>query len=184
MILLFYSLLHSLKRTIFRKVCLTACSQPDILCPVVLFRVRPPRNFFCEGSLPAWTFGQVVTPRELRLTSSWEFNVGIGAKVKDASCLRTSTPPKGSKRSQICSSDQLSMRPLTQIQGAKHHLTIDAIMCVQHKHRTGISRPDLMGSHWQPMPPCHWQAMQMTTMTSPSHCMEALFLHKVIKVQG
>ena len=86
--------------------------------------------------------------------------------------------------SQICSSDQLSMRPLTQIQGAKHHLTIDAIMCVQHKHRTCISTPDWMGSHWQPMPPCHWQAMQMTTMTSPSHCMKALFLHKVIKLQA
>ncbi len=177
----FPSLLHFLsKRTIFCNS-LTACSQPDISCQVVLFRVRPPRNFFCEGSLPAWTFGQVVTPRELRLTSSWEFNVGIGAKVKDASCLRTSTPPKGCR---ICSSAQLSGRPLTRIQGAKHHLTIDAIMCVQHKHRTGISRPDWMGSHWQPMPPCHWQAMQMTTMTSPSHCMKALFLHKVIKLQA
>ena len=90
----FPSLLHFLsKRTIFCNS-LTACSQPDILCQVMLFRVRPPRNFFCEGSLPAWTFGQVVTPRELRLTSSWEFNVGIGAKVKDASCLRTSIMAK------------------------------------------------------------------------------------------
>ena len=151
----FPSLLHFLsKRTIFCNS-LTACSQPDISCQVVLFRVRPPRNFFCEGSLLAWTFGQVVTPHKLRLTSTWEFNVGIGAKVKDASCLM-----------------------------AKHHVTVDAIMCVQHKHRTGISRPDLMGSHWQPMPPCHWQAMQMTTMTSPSHCMKALFPHKVIKLQG
>ena len=155
----------------------------------MLHKLRKSSITICCGSVshvhfPAWTFGQVLTPRELRLTSSWEFNVGIGAKVKDASCLRTSTPPKGWKRSQICSSDQLSMRPLTQIQGAKHHLTIDAIMCVQHKHRTCISTPDWMGSHWQPMPPCHWQAMQMTTMTSPSHCMKALFLHKVIKLQA